>query len=72
MNLTLRTTNYFALKLNFMRIAITALFIFFISITLLCFKQKKEIQKLKSEINQLGISIRKVENRIDDLESNID
>jgi predicted nucleic acid-binding Zn-ribbon protein len=66
---TMRTNNFFAIKLTFERIAITLLLVFCISITVLFVKQKKEIQQLKSEINQQETSLRNVDSRVDDLEN---
>lgn len=63
------TTNKFiAIKLTLDRIAISILLVFCISITVLFVKQKKEIQILKSEINQQETSLKNVYIRVDDLE----
>jgi cell division protein FtsL len=64
------TNNFIAIKLTFERIAITVLFVFCISLTVLFVKQKREIQKLKSEINQQETSLKNVDGRVDDLENN--
>ncbi len=59
------TNDFIAIKLKFERIAITVLFVFCISITVLFVKQKREIQKLKSEINQQETSLKNVDGRVD-------
>lgn len=64
------TNNFIAIKLTFERIAITVLFVFCISLAVLFVKQKREIQKLKSEINQQETSLKNVDSRVDDLENN--